>query len=62
MDSRVQLMSGIISKGRAHSKSEHTFLNTKIKLQRSSRLVTYHERNVLKLALIIRDLAKSVPG
>ena len=64
MDSRVQLMSRSVSKRCTYVNWEywHAFLNAEVKLERSPRLVTCHKRYILKLALIICDLPKSMPG
>lgn len=43
-------------------RQEHAFLDAKVELERSPRLIACHERNILQLALIICDLPKSVPG
>ena len=40
----------------------HAFLNAKVKLEGSPRLVACHERDILQPALIICDLPESVPG
>ena len=37
----------------------HAFLNAKIKLERSPRLIACHKGNILKLALVICDLSQS---
>lgn len=38
----------------------NVFLNAKVKLERAPRLIARHERNILKLALIICDMFSSV--
>lgn len=64
MDSRVQLMSdeGQRKACTLEIRRWRAFLNAKVKLERSPRLVTCHEWNVLELALIICDLPKSMLG
>ena len=64
MDSRVQLMSDDCQHRSCTLNIRHwrAFLNAKVKLEWSPRLVTCHEWNILKLALVICDLPKSVHG
>lgn len=42
-----------------HTRRWRAFLNAKVKLERSPRLVTCHEWNILKLTLVICNLPKS---